>query len=78
MKVRCSRRGAYSEMYSAVATANGTAIEIAVMPIRIVPTRIAAIPKWWESGSQACVVRNDQPATRSASVARRPRKAFRK
>ena len=67
------RGGANSLMYSATPSENGTATRIATSAISTVPTRIAAIPKFPESGSHACVVRNPHPATRSASHARASR-----
>jgi hypothetical protein len=72
--VRRSRRGAYSEMNSAVPVASGTATVIATSPTRTVPASTAAMPKLPASGSHRCVVRNPQPRARSASAARIARK----
>jgi hypothetical protein len=45
ISVRFARRGTYSEMYSAIPVANGTASRIATSAIRTVPVRTAAMPK---------------------------------
>lgn len=70
MSVRLNRAGAYSEMYSAVPVASGTAMTMATEAISTVPTSTAATPKFPEPGSHASVVRNENSATSSACQAR--------
>jgi hypothetical protein len=48
-------------MYRAVPSEKGTATTIAMIAIMTVPAITAAIPKFPESGSQACVVKKPKP-----------------
>ncbi len=67
-------------MYSAVPVASGTANTIATSPIMMLPGSTAAMPKWpWPaSGCHRWVLRNDQPATRSACQPRPARPTLRR